>query len=124
MSITIRFGADEPTASVELLIKNHLPQHHLEKPEAAAARDLDSTLASQPFKLLLDEVRAILEHELEDSGIEIVQLTGTAYPDAKIYRPGVCCVLRERGANKKMSESARERVTEIAETVREELNFS
>jgi hypothetical protein len=124
MSMTVRFGADEPTASVELLIKNQVPQHHLKKIEAATGRDLDSTLASQPFKLLLDEIRAILEHELEDSGIEVVQLTGAAYLEAKTYRPGICFVLRERTADERMSELARERVTEIAETIREELNLS
>lgn len=124
MSITVRFGADEPTASAELLINNQVPQHHLKKIEAATGRDLDSTLDSQPFKLLLDEVRAILEHELEDSGIEVVQLTGAAYLDAKIYRPGICFVLRERTADERMSELARARVTEIAETIREELNLS
>lgn len=124
MSITIRFGSEESTASVELLVKNQLAQHHLEKTEAATAHGLDSTLTSLPFKLLLDEVRAVLEHEIEDSELEIVRLTAAAGLDAKIYRPGICFVLRERGADKKMSESARGRVTEIAETIREELNLS
>jgi hypothetical protein len=124
MPITIRFGAGEPTASAELLIKNQLPQHHLEKTEAVTARELDSTLASRPFKLLLDELRAILEHEIEDSGLEIIQLAGAAGLDAKVYRPAICFVLREREGGARMSELARERVTEIAETLREELNLS
>lgn len=126
MSITIRFEHDDPVASVELLVRQQPAHHRLEKVEAATARELEPVLASEAFRLLLDEVRAVLQHEIEDSNLEVVGLKGTPFPDGKAYRPGISFVLRDRGAteNEKMSEVARELVTEVAETLREELNLS
>lgn len=124
MSITIRFDHDDPIATVELIVRNQIPGHRLDRTEAPTARELAPVLASKASKLLLDEVRAVLEHEIENSKLEIVEVKGVPFRDAKTYRPGILFVLRERGASEKMSESARERVTEIAETIREELSLS
>jgi hypothetical protein len=124
MSITIRFDKDAPTASAEIMIKNPLPDYDLEDVEATIPRDVDPMLASQGFKDLLDEVRAILQQELRDNSFEIVQLTGAICHDVSVYRPGIWLVLRERGANSQMSEKGRERLTATAEKIREDLNLS
>jgi hypothetical protein len=126
MSITIRFDHDEPLAIAELVVRNQPGQHQLEKMEAKTPRDLEPVLVSQPFKLLLEEVRAVLAHEIEDTSLEIIEVKGTAFPDAKTYRPGISLMLRDRGAarDEKMSEPARKLVTKVAETLREELSLS
>lgn len=124
MSITVRFDKDAPTASAEIMIKNPLPDFDLEDVEAAIPRDVDPMLASQGFKDLLDEARAILQGEIADKALEIVQLTGAICHDVSVYRPGIWLVLRERGANGSMSETGRERITSIAEKIREDLKLS
>lgn len=124
MSITIRFDKGAPTASAELMIKNTLPDYDLEEVGAPIPRDVDPILASQGFKDLLDEVRAIIQGELAGGDLEIAQLTGAICHDVGVYRPGIWLVLRERGANGDMSEAGRERVTAIAEKLREDLNLS
>lgn len=124
MSITIRFDKDAPTASAEIMIINALPDYDLEDLEAPIPRDVDPMLASQGFKDLLDEVRAILRGELQDNSLELVQLTGAICHDVTIYRPGIWLVLRERTENSQMSERGRERLTAITEKIREDLNLS
>jgi hypothetical protein len=124
MSITIRFDKGAPTASAELMIKKPLPDYDLAEAEAAVPREVDPMLASQGFKDLLDEVRAILASELAAGNLEIAQLTGAICHDVTVYRPGVWLVLRERGKDGDMSEAARERVTALAEKLREDLNLS
>lgn len=124
MSITIRFDKDAPTASAEIMIKNPLPDYDLEDVEAPIPRDVDPMLASQGFKDLLDEVRAILQGEFAGHSLELVQLTGAICHDVSVYRPGIWLVLRERGANSQMSEKGRERLTALAEKIREDLNLS
>jgi hypothetical protein len=124
MSITIRFDKGAPTASAEVMIKSPLADYDLEEIEAAIPRDVDPMLASQGFKDLLDEVRGILQRELADGVLEIVQLTGAICHDVGVYRPGIWLVLRERGVNADMSEAGRERVTAIAEKLREDLSLS
>lgn len=124
MSITVRFDKDAPTASAEIMIKNPVPDYDLEDVEASIPRDVDPMLASQGFKDLLDEVRAILQRENSDNAFEVVQLTGAICHDVTVYRPGVWLVLRERGANGNMSEAGRKRITSIAEKIREDLNLS
>lgn len=124
MSITIRFDKGAPTASAEIMIKNPLPDYDLEDIEASIPRDVDPMLASQGFKDLLDEVRGILQRELADDGLEIVQLTGAICHDVSVYRPGIWLVLRERAANGEMSEAGRERITSLAEKLREDLKLS
>src|SRR5215469_2786551 len=119
MSITIRFDKDAPTASAEIMIKNPLPDFDLEDIEAQVPRDVDPMLASQGFKDLLDEVRAILQREFRDNTFEVVQLTGAICHDVSVYRPGIWFVLREGGADSRVSEKGRERLTALAEKIRE-----
>jgi hypothetical protein len=124
MSITIRFDKGAPTASAELMIKKPLPDYDLAEAAAAVPREVDPMLASQGFKDLLDEVRAILASELAAGDLEIAQVTGAICHDVSVYRPGIWLVLRERGKDGDMSEAARERVTALAEKLREDLNLS
>ena len=124
MSITIRFDKGAPTASAELMIKKPLPDYDLGEAEAPVPRDVDPMLASQGFKDLLDEVRSILASELASGDLEIAQLTGAICHDVSVYRPGIWLVLRERGKDGDMSEAGRERVTALAEKLREALNLS
>ena len=113
-----------PSASVELMITKVLPDYDLEDIEAQIPRDIDPMLASQGFKDLLDEARAVLDRELAGGPLEIAQLTGAICHDKAIYRPGIWLVLRERGAKGEMSPAARQRVTEIAEAIRHNLQLS
>ena len=124
MSIKIAHDKAAPTASMELMITKPLPDYDLEDVEAPIPRDVDPMLASQGFKDLLDEVRAILDRELADGSLEIAQLTGAICHDKSIHRPGIWLVLRERTANGAMSAAARERVGAIAEILRRDLQLS
>jgi hypothetical protein len=124
MSIKIAHDKAAPTASVELMIAKPLPDYDLEDIEAPIPRDVDPMLASQGFKDLLDEVRAILDRELAGRPLEIAQLTGAICRDREIYRPGIWLVLRERAASAAMSDASREGVTAIAETLRRDLELS
>jgi hypothetical protein len=124
MSLKISHDAGAPTASIELMITQPLPDYDLEEVEAPVPREVDPLLASQGFKDLLDEARGILERELAGSGLEIAQLTGAICHDKSGYRPGVWVVLRERGAAKEMSPAARERVAVVAESIRRNLQLS
>jgi len=124
MTTKITHDSGAPTASIELMITRPLPDYDLEDVEAPIPRDVDPMLASQGFKDLLDEVRAILDRELASSSLEIAQLTGAICHDKNIHRPGIWLVLRERGAAKDMSPAARQRVAAIAEAIRSNLQLS
>ena len=124
MAIRISHDAGAPTASVELMITQPLPDYDLDELEAPVPREVDPMLASQGFKDLLDEVRSILDRELAGSGLEIAQLTGAICHDKNVHRPGIWLVLRERNAAKEMSAAARERVAAVAETIRRSLQLS
>jgi hypothetical protein len=127
MGIKITHDAGKPTASIEWMITQPLPDYDLEEVEAPVPRDVDPILASQGFKDLLDEVRSILDRELAGSGLEIAQLTGAICHDSTVHRPGVWLVLRERTAAtdaKEMSPAARQRVAAIAQTLRSNLQLS
>jgi len=106
------------------MITKQLPDYDLEDIEASIPRDVDPMLASQGFKDLLDEARALLDRELAGGPLEIAQLTGAICHDKEIYRPGIWLVLRERGAKAEMSAAASQRVAEIAEVLRHELQLS
>jgi hypothetical protein len=118
MSIAIHHDSGAPTASIELMITHPLPDYDLDEVEAPIPRDVDPMLASQGFKDLLDETRALLDRELAGSSLEIAQLTGAICHDKSVHRPGIWLVLRERGGAKEISSAARERIAAIAETIR------
>jgi hypothetical protein len=124
MAIKIALDKAAPTSSVELMITKELPDYDLTEIEAPIPRDVDPMLASQGFKDLIDEARAILNRELAGGPLEIAQLTGAICHDEDMYRPGIWLVLRERGANGEMSPAAGQLVAEIAETLRHELQLS
>jgi hypothetical protein len=124
MTVNFSHVAGAPTASVELMITEPLPDYDLEEVEAPVPRDVDPMLASQGFKDLLDEVRSILDRELAGSGLEIAQLTGAICHDKGVHRPGIWLVLREGGGAKEMSPAARQLVATVAETIRRSLQLS
>ncbi len=125
MAIKIAHDTDAPTASVELMISQPLPDYDLDKIEAGVPREVDPILASQGFKDLLDEVRSILEREFAGSGLEIAQLTGAICHDNNIHRPGIWLVVRESGASvREMSTAARNKVAAVAESLRRALHLS
>lgn len=118
---------ETPTFSVEIVIKKPLEDYDLLEVEAPTPRDVDPMLASQGFKDLLDDARAILERELEGRGLEIVQLTGAICRDGDIHRPGIWLVVAENGAspkNKEISPEAHARVAGAVEAVRSNLGLS
>lgn len=124
MAIKITRDAGTATASIEFMITNPLPDYDLEEVEAPIPRDVDPMLASQGFKDLLDETRALLERELPAANLEIAQLTGAICHDKSVHRPGIWLVLRERNANQAMSEAAIRHVAQIAETIRSTFDLS
>ena len=125
MAIKISHDANTATASVELMITRPLEDFDLTEVEAPVPRDVDPMLASQGFKDVLDEARAILEREFKGNGLEIAQLTGAICHDHNVHRPGIWLVVREtKVAGKEMSPEARTRVAAAAEAVRAGLGLS
>ncbi|HKF52352.1 MAG TPA: hypothetical protein VKB26_08580 [Candidatus Acidoferrales bacterium] len=118
MSTKITHDSNAPTVSVELVITKPLEDYDLFEVEAETPRDVDPMLASQGFKDLIDDARTILERELADRGLEILQLTGAICHDAKVHRPGIWLVVREKSATgKEMSAEHQARVAAAAEAV-------
>lgn len=124
MATRISHDTNAPTASVELAIMQPLADYDLKEVAAPTPREIDPILASQGFKDLLDEARGILEKELHGGNLEIAQLTGAICHDGNAHRPGLWLVLRERNTHGAMSEAARERVAQIAEAIRKNLQLS
>ncbi|HLW42959.1 MAG TPA: hypothetical protein VKS00_00650 [Candidatus Acidoferrales bacterium] len=121
----ITHDANAATASVELAITQPLDDFDLTEVAAPIPRDIDPILASQGFKDLLDEARAILEREFMGSNLEIAQLTGAICKDGAVYHPGIWLVVRQtNAANKEMSAAARARIAGVAETLRATLQLS
>lgn len=124
MDTKIKYDLREATASVEFMITKLLPDYDLFEMEAETPREVDPILASQGFKDLLDDARAILERELAGSNLEIAQLTGAICDDANAHRPGIWLVLREGSGGQEMSAEARAKVIKAAESVRSSLGLS
>ena len=124
MNAKISYDSREPSVSVEFMITKLLPDYDLFEVEAETPRDVDPILASQGFKDLLDDARAVLERELNGSGLEIVQLTGAICGDGGVHRPGIWLVLREAGGRREMSAGARSSVVKAAESVQSSLGLS
>ncbi|HEV2421842.1 MAG TPA: hypothetical protein VGS59_09060 [Candidatus Acidoferrales bacterium] len=125
MSTKITHDSDAPAVSVELVITKPLEDYDLFEVEAETPRDVDPILASQGFKDLIDDARAILDRELAGQGLEVVQLTGAICHDAKVHRPGIWVVVREKSvAGKQMSLERQARVAAAAEAVRSTLGLS
>ena len=126
MAIKITHDANAPIASVELTITQPLDDFDLTEVAAPIPRDIDPILASQGFRDLLDEARAILEREFSGTNLEIAQLTGAICRDAGVYHPGIWLVVRESNAaaGKEMSQDARSRGAAAAEALRATLHLS
>ncbi len=124
MSIRITHDTNVPTASIELPILHPLPDYDLEEVEQPTPRDVDPILASQGFKDLLDEARAVFDRESSGKSLDLLQLTGAICHDGHIHRPGVWLLVREAGAadGAPMSEPAQARVAALAEVLRDELD--
>ena len=125
MAIKITHDANAATASVELTITQPLDDFDLTEVAAPIPRDIDPILASQGFKDLLDEARAILEREFMGSNLSIQQLTGAICKDGAVYHPGIWLVVREaNAAGKEISPTSRTRIAAVAETLRSTLHLS
>ncbi|MGB7024687.1 MAG: hypothetical protein WBD73_12885 [Candidatus Acidiferrales bacterium] len=125
MATKITHDANAATASVELTITQPLDDFDLTEVTAPIPRDIDPILASQGFKDLLDEARAILEREFMGSNLEIAQLTGAICKDGAIYHPGIWLVVREAGDTSiEMSAAARSRIAVVAEALGSTLHLS
>lgn len=125
MATKITHDANAATASVELTITQPLDDFDLTEVTAPIPRDIDPILASQGFKDLLDEARAILEREFMGSNLEIAQLTGAICKDGAIYHPGIWLVVREAGdISIEMSAAARSRIAVVAEALGSTLHLS
>jgi hypothetical protein len=117
MPAKVTYDTHAPTASLELMITQPLPDYDLDEVEAPIPRDVDPMLASQGFLDLLDEVRAQLKSEFSDGELEVIQLTGAICHDKAIHRPGIWLVVREKSTAKEMSPAARERVAVLGKTI-------
>ena len=126
MAIKISYDLKAPTAAIELMITNPLPDYDLDDVEAEVPREIDPILASQGFKDLIDETRGMLDRELGGSGLEIVQLTGAICRDDSIHRPGVWLVLRQSGAaaDKPMPQTEHAKIADVADKISAYLQLS
>lgn len=122
----LQMDAHAPTASIEWMIARPLPDYDLVEVEGGVPRDVDPMLASQGFKDLLDEARALIEGKLTGTGIEIIQLTGAICAYGGVFRPGIWLVLCDSGASPgaPMPDAAQARLAPIAQTVSEALQIS
>lgn len=113
-----------PTVSVEMMIEQPLEDYDLTEVEADTPRDVDPMLASQGFKDLLDDARAILEKALIGHGLKIVQLTGAICHDHKVHRPGIWLVVEEKGrASGEVSSEAQANIATAVESMRSGLGL-
>lgn len=124
MPITIRFDRDKPMASVEFMIQNALPDHGLARIDAPERREMQPLIASQEFRGLVEAVRAAFEKELAGDKFEIARVSGIVCHDVSVYRPGILLIVQEKGREETIREKGRERITAIAEAVREKLGLS
>lgn len=124
MDAKITYDSSEPAASVEFMITKLLPDYDLFEVEAETPRDVDPILASQGFKDLLDDARAILERQLAEHSLQIAQLTGAICNDGHVHRPGIWLVVRESKGASQMSAEARAKLIAAAESVQSSLGLS
>jgi hypothetical protein len=124
MTIRISHDPGAPSASIELMISSHLLDYDLEEVEAPVPREVDPILASQGFKDLLDDVRALADREMAGSNLSITQLTGAICRDNAVHRPGIWLVVRELGPASAMSPGGMERVAALAEAIRSAFRLS
>ena len=123
MPITIRFDRDEPMASVEFMIRGAAADYAPAQTEAQERSEMQPVLASEEFKKLVAAVRSAFEQGLGDKKFEVVRVSGIVCHDVSVYRPGILLMLQERGREGTIAEKGRERITEIAEAVREKLGI-
>ncbi len=126
MAIKISYDTKAPTAAIELMITNPLPDYDLEDVEAAVPREIDPILASQGFKDLIDETRGMLDRELAGTALEIAQLTGAICRDGSVHRPGVWLVLRPSGVptDRPMARTEHARIGDVADKISAYLQLS
>lgn len=117
--MAVRLSPDEnqPSIAIEIPLERPLPDYDLDQLEQPTPRDVDVILVSQGFRDLVDDTRGVLTDLLNNSGFEIVQLTGAICPgNDDVYRPGLWIVLRDTHAPPKQSlpPATQERVASIA----------
>lgn len=122
MPIRISPDKNQPSVAIEIPLTKPLPDYDLEQMDQPTPRDIDSLLASDGFRDLVDDARGVLvdlvshppplenSSGLVDLGLtdipyfEISQLTGAICPiDDGVYRPGLWIVLRDTKAAPKQS---------------------
>jgi hypothetical protein len=123
MPITIRFDRAKPMASVEFMIDSALPDYRLKKPEAQERSHIQPVIASPGFKELVEAVRAAFAQELAGGKFEVLRISGIVCRDVDVYRPGILLIVEEQGNKGTIREAGRERITAIAEAVRERMGI-
>ena len=111
-------------ASVEFMIQNALPDHGLARIDAPERSEMQPVIASQEFRGLVEAARAAFEKELAGDKFEIARVSGIVCHDVSVYRPGILLIVQEKGREETIREKGRERITAIAEAVREKLGLS
>lgn len=111
-------------ASVEFMIRGAAPEHGLAAVEAQERSEIQPVLASKEFKKLVAAVRSSFDEELSGGKFEVARVSGIVCHDVNVYRPGILLMLQERGRDGTIAEKGRERITEIAEAVREKFGMS
>lgn len=127
MPLRIVPDQDNPSATIEIPLKNPLPDYDLEQLDQPTPRDVDTILVSQGFRDLVDDARGVLTDLLSHSGLEITQLTGAICPgDDEVYRPGLWIVVRDAHANSKASltPAVQDRIAELARELSHRLGIT
>ena len=117
MPARIVVDEDQPSAAIEIPLKEPLPDYDLEQLEQPTPRDVDAVLVTQGFRDLVDDARGVLTELLDGSGLEIGQFTGAICPgDDDVYYPGLWIVLRDPRGNPRaaLPPAAQERITSVA----------
>lgn len=122
--ITIRFDRQKPMASVEFVVRKAPPNYPLTKTVVEDRSEIQPVLSSLEFKALVDGVRSAFETEVADGKFEVLRVSGIVFHDVNVYRPGILLLLQEREREGTIPEKGRERVTAVAEAVREQLGMA
>lgn len=111
-------------ASVEFVVRKAPPNYPLTKTVVEDRSEIQPVLSSLEFKALVDGVRSAFETEVADGKFEVLRVSGIVFHDVNVYRPGILLLLQEREREGTIPEKGRERVTAVAEAVREQLGMA
>ena len=120
----IRFDRTKPMASVEFVLQSAVAGHGVQESKAHDPAHIEPVLASAEFKGLVEAVRCAFHEELADSKFEVLRISGIVCHHVDVYHPGLLLILQERDRTGTITQPERERITGVAESVRQRLGIA